>query len=158
MTRWTFFRVKLVSECDFEMSWSLCLLDPWTFGPLPSSSTPSYFLLPPHISSSYSPPLVSFGMGGGGVEFWHWRLRWTIGDWHLTFRLMFKSYGWWWWVYLDYSVSSGPFWVMRLRLEMDQDPSLTIDVSIWSLTVWRQLHVCQVPRSPICQFYQPQLF
>ena len=30
-TRWTFFRVKLVFECEFEISWSL---GPWDLGPL----------------------------------------------------------------------------------------------------------------------------
>ena len=29
-TRWTFFRVKLVFEYYFEISWSLCPLDTWT--------------------------------------------------------------------------------------------------------------------------------
>ena len=31
-TRWTFFRVKLVFERDFERSWSLGLLNPWDHG------------------------------------------------------------------------------------------------------------------------------
>ena len=71
-TRWTFFRVKLVFEFEFEISWSL---GPWTLeplnlgtlGPIPSSNTSSYFPLHPHlISASYSPTLVWFGYGGGG--------------------------------------------------------------------------------------------
>ena len=74
LTRWTFFRVKLVFECEFEISWSLGPWDSWTLepldlgtlGPLPSSNTSSYFLLPSPISSSYSPPLVWFGYGVGG--------------------------------------------------------------------------------------------
>ena len=32
-TRWTFFRVKLIFECDFEISWSLGPLDLGTLGP-----------------------------------------------------------------------------------------------------------------------------
>ena len=79
VTRWTFFRVKLVFEFEFEISWSLGPWDlgttgPWdswtlgpldlgTLGPLPSSTTSSYFLLPPPLSSSYSPPLVWFWFG-----------------------------------------------------------------------------------------------
>ena len=60
-TRWTFFRVKLVFECEFEMSWSLGPWDLGTLGPLPSSNTSSYFPLHPPISSTYSIPLVWFG-------------------------------------------------------------------------------------------------
>ena len=55
--RWTFFRVKLVFECDFEISWSLRPWDLGTLGPLSSSYL---FLL-----------LFSFGMvwyGGRGGE------------------------------------------------------------------------------------------
>ena len=33
-TRWTFFRVKLVFECEFEISWSLGPWEPGTLGPL----------------------------------------------------------------------------------------------------------------------------
>ena len=83
-TRWTFFRVKLIFECEFEISWSLGPWDlgtpgpwnPWTLGlldlfppPTPPHTFP-YILLPPPISSSYSPPLVQYGlvMGGGGGE------------------------------------------------------------------------------------------
>ena len=50
-TRWTFFRVKLVFECEFEISWSLGLWDLGTPGPLHSSNTSSYFPLPPLTSS-----------------------------------------------------------------------------------------------------------
>ena len=71
ITRWTFFRVKLIFEYDFQISWSfgpwvpwnLGLLDFRTFEPLPSSTTSSYFLLPPPISSSYfflPPPPLSY--------------------------------------------------------------------------------------------------
>ena len=71
-TRWTFLRVKLVFECEFEIFWSLGPWDfgtpghwdPWTFGLLDLSPPPTpphtspYILLPPSISSSYSAPLV----------------------------------------------------------------------------------------------------
>ena len=54
-TRWTFFRVKLVFECDFEISWSLGLLD--LFPPPPPPHTSSYLLL-----SSFG--MVWYGRGG----------------------------------------------------------------------------------------------
>ena len=52
-TRWTFFRVKLVFEFAFEISWSSGPFDPETFGlldfrtlgPLPSSTTSTYLFL-----------------------------------------------------------------------------------------------------------------
>ena len=37
-TRWTFFRVKLVFECDFEISWSLGPWDHGSFGHLDLST------------------------------------------------------------------------------------------------------------------------
>ena len=43
----------------------------------------------------------------------------TIGHGPLTFILMLKSYGvgwWWWWVYLDYNVSSGPFFSYEIEI------------------------------------------
>ena len=40
-TRWTFFRVKLVFECDFEISWFLRPWDLGTLGPLSSSNASS---------------------------------------------------------------------------------------------------------------------
>ena len=43
--------VKLVYECDFEIFWSLGPLDLGTHGPLHSSNTSSFFLLPLPISS-----------------------------------------------------------------------------------------------------------
>ena len=54
LTRWTFFRVKLVFECEFEISWSLGPLDlgtprpwnPWTLGLLDLFPLPT----PPHTS------------------------------------------------------------------------------------------------------------
>ena len=65
-TRWTFFRVKLVFECEFEISCSLgpldLRMDLWTLGPLPSSNTSSYFPIHPltsfllhslHLTSSH---------------------------------------------------------------------------------------------------------
>ena len=73
LTRWTFFRVKLIFEYDFEISWSLGPRDPWTFKLwnlwtlglsifllLPSYTTSSYFFLPP--SSWFG--FMWFGMGG----------------------------------------------------------------------------------------------
>ena len=67
-TRWTFFRVKLVFECDFEICWSLGPWDlgtpgpwnPWTLGLLDFFPPPTPFPLHP-ITSSYSPLLVWFG-------------------------------------------------------------------------------------------------
>ena len=74
-TRWTFYRVKLVFECDFEISWSL---EPWDLGTLgPLDSWTSYLLqhlliLP--LTSSYLllylPPtlLLWYGLVMGGGE------------------------------------------------------------------------------------------
>ena len=72
-TRWTFFRVKIVFECDFEISWTLGPWDPWTLGLLDLFPPPP----PPPISSSYSPPLVWFGVGGGSFDigYWDWQLE-----------------------------------------------------------------------------------
>ena len=85
ITRWTFFRVKLVFQFDFKISWSLGPWDSWT----PSL----YILLPPPVSFSYSPPLawfgmvlVWFGMGGWVVTF-----EIEVGDGLLTFILMLRS-------------------------------------------------------------------
>ena len=65
-------RVKLVFECEFEISWSLGPWNPCTLGlldlfppPTPPHTSP-YIFLPPNVSSYYSPPLVWFGYGGGG--------------------------------------------------------------------------------------------
>ena len=83
ITRWTFFRVKLVFECEFEISWSMGPLDLWTLGPLDletlgpwdswTSSLLQHLLILP-LTSSYLllslPPtlLLWYGlvMGGGG--------------------------------------------------------------------------------------------
>ena len=55
--RWTFFRVKLVFEFEFEISWSLGPWDPWTFGLLDLFPPPT----PPHTSLYISlHPLTSF--------------------------------------------------------------------------------------------------
>ena len=95
-TRWTFFRVKLLFEFDFEISLSLGPLDlgtpgpwnPWTLGLLdllPTLTIPHtspYILLYPPISSSYSPPLV--WLCGRGVV----TLEDEIGDGPLTFILI----------------------------------------------------------------------
>ena len=73
-TRWTFFRVKLVLECEFEISGSLGPLDLGTLGPWDSwtSSLLQHLLILP-LTSSYLllslPPtlLLWYGlvMGGG---------------------------------------------------------------------------------------------
>ena len=99
--------------------WTLEPLDLGTLKPLPSPT-------PTHTSSYLFLLLSSFGMvwHGGGYS-WVLTLEIEIRDGLLTCILMLKSL--WvggWWVELDYSVSSGPFWA--LRLQMDQDPSLTI--------------------------------
>ena len=60
-TRWTFFRVKLVFEFEFEISWSSGPLDlwtqkpwdSWTLGPLPSSTTSTYLFLLHYPNSFY---------------------------------------------------------------------------------------------------------
>ena len=98
MTRWTFFRVKLVFEYDFEISclglwvlgimdfetlglWdpgTLGILDFRTFGPLPSSTTSLYFLLRPLsqmtielICEKISMIFHSQKFYGGGGGGWH---------------------------------------------------------------------------------------
>ena len=103
-TRWTFFRVKLVFECDFKISWSLGPWDPWTFGlldfflpstpPLSSSFTSSYLFL---LLSSFG--IVWYGLVWGGwvlvltleIEIDYWRLTFDLyidveklGVWKLT--------------------------------------------------------------------------
>ena len=71
-TRWTFFRVKLVFECEFEIYWSFGPLDLGTLGPWDSwtSSLLQHLLILP-LTTSYIlislPPLVWFGYGGGVV-------------------------------------------------------------------------------------------
>ena len=77
-TRWTFFRVKLVFEYDFEISWSFGLWDHGTFRPMDlwilgllNFGLLDLFPIPPHphtfsyllISSSYyflPPPTLSY--------------------------------------------------------------------------------------------------
>ena len=51
----TFFRVKFVFECDFEISWTLGPGDPGTLGLLDTFPLPSSLFPPPTppISSSY---------------------------------------------------------------------------------------------------------
>ena len=83
-TRWTFSRVKLVFECEFEISWSLGTRGPWdtwtleplnlgTLGPIPSSNTSSYFpfaLIFSYLPLSLPPTLLCYGLvmvGGKGV-------------------------------------------------------------------------------------------
>ena len=84
----TFFRVKLIFKCEIswsfgprrslgrlDQSWTLGLLDFRTLGPLPSSTTSSYFLLTTHISLTthicYSTQ-NSF-MDGWRKQFYTWR-------------------------------------------------------------------------------------
>ena len=97
ITIWTFFRVKLVFECDLRYLgrlgpwdlWTLEPLDTGTLGP-PRPATPPhtspYIFLPPPFSSSYFSPFLWFWYGG--VELWHWRMR---SDGLLTFILILKS-------------------------------------------------------------------
>ena len=53
ITRWTFFRVKLVFEFEFEISWSLGPLDLGTLGPWDSwtSALLQHLLIIPFTSS-----------------------------------------------------------------------------------------------------------
>ena len=87
---------------DILVLWTPGPLNPWTLGLLdlfPPPTTPHtspYILLPPPISSSYSPPLVWFGYGGrGGCEFWGWDWRWTFeklwGGWVEPWDLLLLS-------------------------------------------------------------------
>ena len=62
-TRWTFFRVKLVFECEFEISWffgpwNLGTPGPWSPWTLGFLDTSSYFPLHP-LTSSYLFLLIS---------------------------------------------------------------------------------------------------
>ena len=84
-TRWTFFRVKLVFECEFEISWSLGPSDlgtpepwnPWTLGLLDLLSSLLQHLLILPLTSSYLlfNLLSSFGMS---FDIGEWDLRWTF--------------------------------------------------------------------------------
>ena len=98
-TRWTFFRVKLVFECEFEISWSL---GPWDLGtPGPwnpwTSSLHQHLLILP-LRSSYLllslPPTLLLWYGlvrkAGG---WVVTLENETGDGPLTFILILKSCG-----------------------------------------------------------------
>ena len=99
---------------------------PHTYSYLLLSLPTSFYLFLPPPTFSYMVWFgkVWFGIGGeGGLSFdiRDWDMRWTY-DLYIDVR---KFTGGWWWVHLDYSVSSGPFfefWHLRLRLEMDQDP------------------------------------
>ena len=82
-------------------------------------------LLPPPISSSYSPPLV--WLWGGVCDIWDWDWRWTFDLY--TLYWCWKVVGWW--VMSDYNVSSGPFLSFEIetwQLEMDQDLGLTVQM------------------------------
>ena len=120
-TRWTFFRVKLVFECDFEISWSLRPWDLGTLGPLSSSTTSSYFLLPPPTL------LLWYGLVWGGG--WVLTLEIEIDNWRWTFDLYIDvkklSGGWWWWCTLDFSVSSGPF--LSYEIKIGDEPGSELD-------------------------------
>ena len=120
ITIWTFFRVKLVFECNFEISWSLGPLDLWTLGPwdywtlgpLPSSTTSTYFLLT-LFTSIYILLLFTFKLLLSTVTSWFdivwYGLIWGGGGGCSQMTIVFFEL---WW---------------RLRLEMDKDLSLTID-------------------------------
>ena len=87
-TRWTFFRVKLVFEFEFEISWSLGPLNLRTLGPWDSwiSSFFQHLLILPHTSSylllSLLPTLLLwYGLvKGGGVscDIGEWDWRWNF--------------------------------------------------------------------------------
>ena len=128
-TRWTFFRVKLVFEYDFETSWSWRPLDLLTLG-LPPNSFYFLLLLPTYFYLLFPPGLV-WG-GGRGVK-WLWSfLSFYIGDWAWTFHNDVKKLlGGWWWVYLDYNVSSGPF--LSFEIEIGDGPGPELDKNIWYL-------------------------
>ena len=78
--------MKVNSFCELRMDnseikgpgpwnpWTLGLLD--LFPPPTPPHTSPYILLPPPISSSYSPPWVwsHYGVRGGG-ELWYWKMR-----------------------------------------------------------------------------------
>ena len=71
-TRWTFFRVKLVFECEMRYLgfWTLGPLDLWTLGPLPSFNISSYLLLNLFYILLSLPPTLLLWYGlvwGGGV-------------------------------------------------------------------------------------------
>ena len=75
ITRWTFFRVKLVFEYDFEISWSFGLWNPWTFRPRECQFFTSSLLHHLLILLPTSFLLVWFGkvwyglVWGGGVSY-----------------------------------------------------------------------------------------
>ena len=144
--------------------WDPCTLGPLhhgILGPLPSSNTSSYFLLHP-LTSSYLllflPPtlLLWYGLVWGVGGCWDVTLEIDpIGYGPLTFILMLKSYGWWWVVVgvLMYIIMSALvlFWVMKLRLEMDQDPSFTIWLnSDWTYNSKLSLHSIWKSSAKIC--------
>ena len=90
LTRWTFFRVKLVFECESEISCSLGPWNPWT------SSLLQHLLIIP-LTSSYLllslPPtlLLWYGLVMGGVELWHCRMRleMDLQPLYITFNILF---------------------------------------------------------------------
>ena len=73
ITRWSFYRVKLVFECDFETSWSLGPWEPWTLGPLDLWTTGPWDpwtlgLLDLGTLGPLGPIEVTGWVGGGALE------------------------------------------------------------------------------------------
>ena len=92
VTRWTFFRDKLVFEFEFEISWSLGPLDLGTLGPWDSwtSALLQHLLIIPFTSSYLllslpSTLLLWYGLVicGGGDELWQLRMRLEMDLWPL---------------------------------------------------------------------------
>ena len=89
----SFLNVSLIylGPCD---PWTLELLDLGTLGPLPFSSTSSYFPLHP-LTSSYLFLLLSFGMvrlgGRGSCDIGEWDWRWTF-DLYIDLKMLWG--GW----------------------------------------------------------------
>ena len=65
-TRWTFYKVKLVFECDFEIYWSLGPWNPWTLGSL-DLGTGLWDLFPPPPPGLVWSDMV-WDAGEGGVS------------------------------------------------------------------------------------------
>ena len=131
------------SESSSYLNVTLRYLGPWDLRTpgLLDSWTSSFFqhlllhpLLPPPISSSYSPPLVWFGMKGGGgwlsCDIWDWDWRWTF-DLYIDVKKFRGGWWWWWWVELDYNVSSGPFLSFEIEIRDRPGPELDNRHQLW---------------------------